>query len=166
MAGIGAAEFLEGAEEMVMSGVALGRDETAHGEGVDQGVVELLVLIDGRGRDRALSAARRSATSGLRLVEGARRCVNAKLVVDRVPDQRLGEHGAVEMKMKLAPLRHALEEIVERKRIAANIVERLGGAKLGLAGCLLRVRLKRRGYARKHEGNGDDGAREAHGSQS
>jgi hypothetical protein len=162
MVRIGATEFLEGTEEMVMPGITLGRDKTAHGEGVDQRIVELLVLIDGRGRNRILAASRRIARHALRLGEAARRRIDAELVVDRVPDQRLGEHGAVQMKMKLAPLRHALEEIVQRKRIAANIVERLGGAKLGLAGRLSRISRHRRGHGHKQEGDGDDGACDVH----
>jgi len=63
-----------------------------------------------------------------------RRDVIAELVLDGVLDQRLGEHGAVQMKVQLAALRHALQEFVEGKRIAANLIERFGGAKLGLEG--------------------------------
>jgi hypothetical protein len=73
MVRIGATEFLEGTEEMVMPGITLGRDKTAHGEGVDQRIVELLVLIDGRGRNRILAASRRIARHALQLGEAARR---------------------------------------------------------------------------------------------
>jgi hypothetical protein len=36
------------------------------------------------------------------------------------------------MNVQLAAFRHALQEFVEGKRIAANVIERFGGAKLGL----------------------------------
>jgi hypothetical protein len=39
MTRIGAAKFRERAEEMVVAAVAFGRDEVAHGEGIDQPVV-------------------------------------------------------------------------------------------------------------------------------
>ena len=41
---VDAAEAAEGGEELVVAADAGGRDEGAHGEGVDEGVVELLVL--------------------------------------------------------------------------------------------------------------------------
>jgi hypothetical protein len=50
---------------------------------------------------------------------------------------------------------------VERKRIAANIGERLDGAKLGLAG-ILRHRRHWRAGSYKQDGNGDEDARDAH----
>jgi hypothetical protein len=85
----------------------------------------------------------------LPLVEGTCRHVDAKLVLDGVLDPRLGKHGAVQMKVQLAAFRHALEEFVKGKRIAANVIERLGGAKLGLARFGPGNRLHRRGRSRR-----------------
>src|SRR4029450_8589353 len=117
MAGIGTAEFPEPAEQMVVTGIAFGGDEPAHGESPDQTIVKPLVLQDRSGGDRPLAAGRRALACDLPLVEGVRRNVNAELVLDGVLDQRLGEHGAMQMKVQLAALRHALEEFVKGKRI-------------------------------------------------
>jgi hypothetical protein len=96
----------------------------------------------------------------LRLGKSVRRFVDAELVVNGLADKRLGEYGAVKMTMKLATLRHALEEIVQSKRIAANGIERLGGAQLGLAGFTLGGRQRWYGDER---GNDGYGSRNPHG---
>src|SRR4029450_3773170 len=115
MAGIGTAEFRERAEEMVVTGIAFGGDEAAHGESVDQTIVKPLVLQDRSGGAQSAPPGRRALARPLPLVEGVRRNVNAELVLDGVLDQRLGEHGAMQMKVQLAALRHALEEFVKAR---------------------------------------------------
>jgi hypothetical protein len=164
MARVGTAEFRERAEEMVVAGLAFGSDEAAHGEGVDQPIVEPLVLQDRSGGDRTLAAGRCALACDLPLVEGMRRHVDAELVLDGVLDQRLREHGAMQMKVQLAALRHALEEFVKGKRIAANLIERLGGAKLGLARFRPGNRRHRRGRGSKQEGRSNDDAGATHGA--
>ena len=93
-----------------------------------------------------------------------RRDIDTELVVDGVPDKRLGEYGAVQMAMKLAALRHAFEEIMESERIAAQFIKRFGGMKLGLAQTLLSKRRHRRSEDCKRNGNCDDCARDPHGA--
>jgi hypothetical protein len=68
----------------------------------------------------------------------------------------------VQMKMKLAPLRHALEEIVESKRIAANVVERLGGAKFALTWLPLGDRQRWHGQDQDQDDNCAEGSRDSH----
>ena len=92
-----------------------------------------------------------------------RRFVDAELVVNGLADKRLGEYGAVKMTMKLAALRHALEEIVQSKGIAANRIERLGGAQLGLARFPLGGRQRWHGEGSDERGNGGYGSRNPHG---
>ena len=61
MARIDAAEFLEGAEEMVVPRLAFRRHEAAHGKGVDQAVVKAEILVDVRSRNLTRFALRRGA---------------------------------------------------------------------------------------------------------
>ena len=59
LAGVGfvdAAEAVEGGEELIVAADAGAGDEAAHGEGVDEGVVELLVLEGICGADVAFAA--------------------------------------------------------------------------------------------------------------
>ena len=134
VAGIGAAEFREGSEEMVMPGHALGRDEAAHGEGIDQGIVEVLVLGDFGGGNIARLAdrlGRGSRLDRLRLGERLGGLIDAETVFTPDADERLGVDGAVQMIVQVGALRHALEEVAQGKRVGADLLQLLRGALFG-----------------------------------
>ena len=135
VARIGAAELGEGSEEMIVPGLALRGNEAAHGEGIDQLVVEALVLRHVGGGNVARFAHRlrlRAGLDRLRLGEALGDRIDAETVLAADADEGLGVDRAVEMIVQVGALRHALEKVAERKRIAANGVERLRRAKLGI----------------------------------
>jgi hypothetical protein len=94
-----------------------------------------MVLERIRGRNVALLANRvwldaRRDRLGLRKGLGDR--VHAKTVFDGVGDERLGEHGAVQVTVQVRALRHRVEESAQQEGLLADFLEPLGGARLGL----------------------------------
>jgi hypothetical protein len=113
MTRIVAAEPGEGAEEMIMRGNPLRGYEAAHREGVDQGVVERLVLRQFGGRDLILFANRlelRASPQGLRLSERLSVGIDAELVFDRIAEVGLGIDRAAQMAVEIGTLRLRLRK--------------------------------------------------------
>ena len=128
---IGAAEFREGSEEMVVRGAGLRRDKATHGKGIDQLVVKGLVLEGVRGWNIAFLADRLGLSSGfdrLGLRESLRHGVYAELVLSADADERLGVDGTIQMIVQIGALRHALQEIAQSKRVVAHALQFLHGA--------------------------------------
>ena len=112
VARIGAAELGKGSEEMIVRGLPLGRNKTAHRERVDQLVVEVLVLRHVGGLDIAGLADRLRLGARpyrLRLGEGLGDRIDAETVLAAHTDKGLGIDRPVEMIMQIGALRHALE---------------------------------------------------------
>jgi hypothetical protein len=123
-----AAEPGEGAEEMIMCGHPLGGHEAAHREGVDQGVVERLVLRQFGGRDLILFANRlelRASPHGLRLGKRLGVGIDAELVFNCVVEMGLGIDRAAQMAVEIGTLRHALEEVAKREGVGTVLVQRI-----------------------------------------
>lgn len=85
-----------------------------------------------------------------------RRLIHAKLVLDRVSDQRLGIDGAVQVAVQVGAFRHAFEEDLQSQRVAAESVELLACAKLSLAPLPLRDGERRQGQNREQGQRGSD----------
>jgi hypothetical protein len=120
VAGIGAAKFHERVEEMVVRGDAGRRHEAAHREGIDQSVVEGLVLGKLGRRNLVLFAHRLEFGAGdhwLRLGKGLGVLIDAKPVFNRIADMRLGINGTAQLAVQVGAFRHALEEVAKRERL-------------------------------------------------
>ena len=157
MARVGATELGECPEEMIVPGLALRRHEAAHREGIDQLVVELLVLRHIGGANVAGLADRLGLGAGLdrlRLGEGLGDRIDAQPILTADADEGLGIDRAVEMIVQVGALRHALEKGIEGERIAANGIERLCRAKLAVLRLLLRARKQRHRQDCEKHGNG------------
>ena len=153
MTRVGAAEFGEGSEEMVVARYGLGGDEAAHGKGIDQLVVKSLVLERFRGWNVAGLADRLGLGSGLdrlRLREPLRHSVYAELVIGADADERLGVDRAIQMIVQIGALRHALQEVAQSERVVADSFELLHRA---LGGCGLHLLRHIRGGGRCQERN-------------
>ena len=117
---IDAAEAVEGGEELVVAADAGGGDETAHGEGVDEGVVELLIVegigggTPGRRRRSGCGGMLRVVAVGLKKLRVAGS--TQRLVGGGIGDEGLGIDGAGEMHVEVRALGHAAEEGVELVR--------------------------------------------------
>lgn len=160
---IGAAEFRECPEEMVVSGHALRGDEAAHRKRIDQIVVESLVFgYVGGGNIAGLTHGRGlgSRLDRLRFSEGLRGRIYAETVFAADADEGLGIDRAVEMIVQIGALRHALEELAKSQRIAADGIELLARAQLAFGRLPLRRRRSGQDQRREHNGNegGTDGA--------
>ena len=120
MARVGASEFRERSEELVVARHGLRRDKAAHGEGIDQLVIKGLVLEGVRGWNVARLAYRLGLSSGLdrlRLRKGLCDCINAELILGADADECLGVYGAIQMIVQIGALRHALEEVAKLERL-------------------------------------------------
>ena len=112
-AGVGlvdAAEAAEGGEELVVAADAGAGDEAAHGEGVDEGVVELLILEGALGADVAFATdgLRRNAPGGGGGFEEAHGLgIDAEEIGGGVLDEGFGVDGAGEMHVEVGALGHA-----------------------------------------------------------
>jgi hypothetical protein len=129
---------------MVMPGDALGGDEAAHGKGVDQGVVEVLVLGDVGGGNVARFAHRlrlRPSVDRLRFGKRFCRLVHAETVFGTGADESLGVHSAVQMVVQVGALGHAHQEFTQSKRVFTHPLQLLRGALFG--SCLCRRSLGR-----------------------
>ncbi|MBA0085539.1 MAG: hypothetical protein HRJ53_11130 [Acidobacteria bacterium Pan2503] len=112
---IGAAELCERIEEVVVSRYAGGRNETAHGEGVDQRVEEMLILVSVGCGDLAASAVCFGVLFGpsLRFCERKRCKVHAQMIFRRGTDPGFRIDGAAQMIVQVRALGHFLEEVAE-----------------------------------------------------
>jgi hypothetical protein len=120
VARIGAAEFHEGVEEMVVRGDACRRHEAAHREGIDKIVVQALVLGKLGRRNLVLLAHGLKLCAGdhrLRLGKGLGVLIHAEPVGNRIANMRLGIDGAAQMAVQVCAFRHALEEVAKRERL-------------------------------------------------
>ncbi len=94
---VDAAEAVEGREELVVTAGAGAGDKATHGEGVDEGVVELLIVEGALGADVAFAAdrLRRDAPGGGFGFEKAH-ClwIDAEEIGGGVPDEGFGIDGA------------------------------------------------------------------------
>jgi hypothetical protein len=128
-----ATEAVEGGEELVVTADAGAGDETAHGEGVDKSVVEVLVFEDGGGGDGGRDAGCGAISSGgwNELEQGG---VNTKALGDGFGDEGFCVDGAGEMHMEIGALGHGFEQGVEFTGAHAfGGVE--GRGETGFAGC-------------------------------
>jgi hypothetical protein len=114
LAGVGlfeAAEALKGSEELVVAADAGGGDEAAHGEGVDEGVVELLVLEGVGGGDGSFATdGRRGQAARGGLDQAEFDGIDAEVVGGGVPEEGLGIDCAGEMHVEIGALGHLLQE--------------------------------------------------------
>jgi len=119
IAQVGAAHFLkfiEGVEEVVVRGDAGGWDEAAHGEGVNQGVVESLVFEGLAGGDFAFGAdgfGRGGGGERLRLAEGQSGGVDAQVIFDGFGDEGFRVDGTGDVDVEVGALGHFEEPGVE-----------------------------------------------------
>ena len=95
----------EGGEELVVAAPAAGRDVAAHGEGVDELVVEGLIGEGVGGRDEWLGAGRRDELEGI--------WVDAEVFLDGLGEKGFGVDGAGEMHVEVGALGEGLEEGIE-----------------------------------------------------
>ena len=124
-------EFREGVEEMIVGADAGGGHETAHGECVNERVVEMLIRSGESRGDIAVAAdgLRREAVGhGTRLEEGVRGEVHAEIVFGAGANPGFGVDRAGEMVVQVRALGHAGEKRVEVQRIGASKIERMRGA--------------------------------------
>ncbi len=157
VARVGATELGERPEEMIVPGLALRRHEAAHREGIDQLVIEMLVLGHIGGSDVAGLADRLglgARLDRLRLGEGLGDRIDAQPILTANADEGLGIDRPVEMIVQVGALRHALEKSIEGERIAPNGIERLCRAKLAVLRLLLCTRKERHRQDCEKHGNG------------
>ena len=117
-----------------MAGYARRWDEGAHRERIDERVVELLVLKDGRGRDGAFRAG-----AGVRRVvdEAVGEWVDADAVLRGVFEKGFGVNRSGEVHVEIAALRHFAEEGFEGESVrlpGPGSVEELRGSVLACCG--------------------------------
>ena len=106
---VGAAEFVEGIEEMIVPGFACFGNEGPHGEGVDQIVVELLILGNaGCGDKIRVADARRHRLCKCQLCR-----IDAQSVFTSGANERLGVDCSGEVNVQIGTLRHLEEKGAE-----------------------------------------------------
>ena len=108
-----AAKLIEGSKEVIVSAITGRRHEAAHGEGVDQLVVERLMLQQRRRTDRAGGTwfgSKSSAMAGK--IERLR--IDADVVRGGIAQKCLRVDCACEMTVQLTPLGHALKKGAKR----------------------------------------------------
>jgi len=130
---IEAAEAIEGGEELVVATDAGAGDETAHGEGVDESVIEVLLLEGLVGTNIAFATdrlRRQAARGAIIFCEAEGGGVDAEQIGRSVFDEGFGIDGAGEMHVQVSAFGHAGEKGVELKRAAACDVEGTDGALL------------------------------------
>ena len=148
-------EVIEGGKEVIVPAVAGYGHERAHGEGVDQLVVERLILRQGRRTDRA-GGAWFGGKCGAMAGEVERLRIDADVVRGGIAQPGLRVDGAGEMVVQVTTLGHAGKKSVQG--------ERTGGARLLHAGCgllLRRVDLRMRRKKLQQNGNQQSKLREA-----
>ena len=124
-------EPCEGREELVMSAEACERHEAAHGEAVDQIVIQLLIGQRGGGGDGSRRACRKLRSSPSQagwLDEAHGRGGDAKLVLCAVCDEGLRVDGAAQVHMQVGSLGHVHQESMQVERVRARGVEGADGA--------------------------------------
>jgi hypothetical protein len=135
------AEAIEGSEELIVSADAGAGNEGAHGEGIDESVVELLVFesvlgtkiaftTDGLGRD--------ASGGGVWFKEAVRGGIDTEKIGGAVLDEGLSIDRASEMHVQICALRHTSEKGVELEWALLCSVESFDGALLarrGGSGC-------------------------------
>jgi hypothetical protein len=109
----GSAELAEGGKEMVMAGFSSG-NKLSHGKGVQQVAIERTVLQG--------DASWRLACSGIAWRRRERKgcAINAQAILRGVLDEAFRIDCAGEMVMKVAALRHLLQERVQKQRLIAH----------------------------------------------
>jgi len=130
-------EAAEGGEELIVAADAGARDEAAHGEGVNEGVVEFLILEGAVGTDVTFATdwLRREASSGgCGFEEAVILGIDAETVCGSILDKGLGVYGAGEMHVKVSAFGHAGEECVQFERTKPGGFEGADGV-LFLRGC-------------------------------
>src|SRR5215472_18520572 len=120
---IGAAELCERIEEVVVSRYTGRRNETARGEGVDQRVEEMLILVSVGCGDLAASAVCFGGIlfgPSLRFRERKRCKVHAQMIFRRGTDPGFRIDGAAQMIVQVRALGHFLEEVAEFQGICSR----------------------------------------------
>ncbi len=121
------AKLCKGAEKLIVSGDSGRRDEAAHGERVDQVVVEVLVLENIRGGNSANSAGRRLlpiAGRENRLCSLDRRGLDAQAVFCGGANPGFRVHGAAQMIVQISAFRHFEKQVAQIEGIRAYGFER------------------------------------------
>ncbi len=129
-----AVEFREGVEEMIVAADAGGGDETAHGECVNERVVEMLIGHGVSGGDIAVAAdglRREAVRHGARLEKRVGGEIHAEIVFGGGANPGFGVDRAGEVVVQVRALGHADEKCVEIQRIGAGEIERVRGAIFG-----------------------------------
>jgi hypothetical protein len=130
---IDAAEAAEGGEELVVAADAGAGDKAAHGKGIDEGVVELLVLEAVLGADVAVATdrlRRKASGSSFGFEETHRLGIDTEEVGGGVFDEGFSIDGAGEVHVKVGALWHAGEESREFKWALFRGVEGADGTLL------------------------------------
>lgn len=121
----GAAKFGKGVEEMVVAGDARRREKAAHGEGVDQGVVEMLVVKGSGGGKFAFAACGLlvGVSGGLRFGKGKFCGIDAELVFGSGANPGFGINGAAEVVVQVGAFGHAEKKVAKLEGILAGAFE-------------------------------------------
>src|SRR5258708_8313345 len=150
-------KFPKGIEKVIVCGNSGKRDKAAHGEGINQRVVEVLV------RESACSSNSASFTGySLRRARRGRHgfhegdfCkVHAEAVFRPRADKRLRIDSAAQVIVQISALRHGPQKHPQLERISTRCVEGLGSALLRTRAsgrCLPSCRLRRSEHARRDE---------------
>ena len=122
------AEASEGVKEVIVAGFACGGDKGAHGESVDEFVVEVLIGGDRRGG----RLAGRAIGFVMLVVDAELSGIHAVMVFASFAQKGLGVDRTAEVAVEVGPFWHAVEEGAESGgAFAAGFVKSMGGAKLG-----------------------------------
>ncbi len=104
---IDAVEAVEGGEELIVAADASAGDEAAHGEGVDEGIVEFLILEGVFGADVALATdwlRRNASRGGLGFEETHGLGIDAEDIGGGIFDEGFGVDGAGEVHVEVCAL--------------------------------------------------------------
>ncbi len=113
-----AAEAVEGVKKLIVSANPGGRNEVAHGECVDQRVIEMLVFQSIAHGNCARSTCR------LWLEEGHGRGGDAEIVFHSILNECFRvDSAAAEVQVQVAALGHALQKVAELQRVLLCLVE-------------------------------------------
>src|ERR1700722_7866057 len=140
---IEAAKTVEGGEELIVSADARAGHKGAHGEGIDESIVELLVFEGVLGANIAFTTdgLRRDASGGgIWFKEAVRSGVDAEDICSAILDEGLSIDRAREMHVQVCALWHASKKGVELEWAFPCGVESLDGSLFarrdGRGGCL------------------------------
>jgi hypothetical protein len=109
-------ETIEGGEELVVAADACTGNEAAHGKGVDQGIIELLIVEDALGAHIAFAAdrLRRKTPGGSGSSKKAVRAeIDAQAVLGSILKEGLGIDSTREVHVQVCPFWHASQEGAE-----------------------------------------------------